>query len=55
MSMSILQGRMIRRGRIGVKRTANAASVRIREFLIDTQCYPEIIDRVMADEMKRGL
>ncbi|WP_416799358.1 hypothetical protein [Ciceribacter azotifigens] len=27
----------------------------IREFLIDTQCDPEIIDRVMADEVKRGL
>ncbi|MEA3521213.1 hypothetical protein CO662_37380 [Rhizobium anhuiense] len=27
----------------------------IREFLIDTQCDPEIIDRIMADEMKRGL
>jgi hypothetical protein len=26
----------------------------IREFLIDTQCDLEIIDRVMADEMKRG-
>jgi transposase len=27
----------------------------IREFLLDTQCDPEIIDRVMADEMKRVL
>ncbi|MFN7104478.1 MAG: hypothetical protein ACK4N1_17820 [Pseudorhizobium sp.] len=27
----------------------------VREFLIDTQCNPEMIDRVMADEMKRGL
>ena len=27
----------------------------IREFLIDTQCDLEIIDRVMADEMKRDL
>lgn len=27
----------------------------IREFLIDTQCDPEIIDRVMVDEMQRGL
>ena len=27
----------------------------IREFLTDTQRDPEIIDRVMADEMKRGL
>jgi len=27
----------------------------IREFLIDTQCDPEIIDSIMADEMKRGL
>ncbi len=24
-------------------------------FLIDTQCDPEIIDRIMVDEMKRGL
>jgi hypothetical protein len=28
---------------------------RIREFLIHTQCYPEIIDPIMADEMKRRL
>lgn len=27
----------------------------IREFLIDAQCDPQIIDRIMADEMKRGL
>lgn len=27
----------------------------IREFLIDAQCDAEIIDRIMADEMKRGL
>jgi hypothetical protein len=27
----------------------------IREFLIDTQCDPEIINRIMADELKRGL
>lgn len=27
----------------------------VREFLIDTQCDPEIIDRVMADEIKRVL
>ncbi len=27
----------------------------IREFLIETQCDPEIIDRIMVDEMKRGL
>jgi hypothetical protein len=27
----------------------------IREFLLDTQCDPEIIDRVMADETKRVL
>lgn len=27
----------------------------IREFLINTKCDPEIIDRIMADEMKRGL
>lgn len=27
----------------------------IREFLIDTQCDSEIIDRIIADEMKRGL
>ena len=26
----------------------------IREFLIETQCDPEIIDRIMADEMKRS-
>ncbi|WP_338111082.1 hypothetical protein [Rhizobium cauense] len=26
----------------------------IREFLVDTQCDPDMIDRVMADEMKRG-
>ncbi|WP_065704173.1 hypothetical protein [Agrobacterium sp. 13-2099-1-2] len=25
----------------------------IREFLFDAQCDPEMIDRVMADEMKR--
>jgi hypothetical protein len=27
----------------------------IRELLIDTQCDPGIIDRIMADEMKRAL
>ncbi len=27
----------------------------IREFLIDAQCDPQIIDRIMVDEMKRGL
>jgi hypothetical protein len=27
----------------------------IREFLIETQCDPETIDRIMVDEMKRGL
>ncbi|MRH98143.1 hypothetical protein [Agrobacterium tumefaciens] len=27
----------------------------IRELLIDAQCDPEMIDRVMADEMKRVL
>ncbi len=27
----------------------------IREFLIDTQCDPEIIERIMADKMKRDL
>ncbi|WP_137136747.1 hypothetical protein [Rhizobium sp. FKY42] len=27
----------------------------IREFLVETQCDPEIINRIMADEMKRGL
>ncbi|WP_309568498.1 hypothetical protein [Rhizobium rhizogenes] len=27
----------------------------IREFLIDTQCDPKIINRIMADEMKRSL
>nr|CAD6437845.1 hypothetical protein REQ54_04292 [Rhizobium sp. Q54] len=25
----------------------------LREFLIDAQCDPEMIDRVIADEMKR--
>ena len=27
----------------------------IREFLIDAQCDPQMIDRIMVDEMKRGL
>ena len=27
----------------------------IRQFLVDEQCDPEIIERVMADEMKRVL
>lgn len=27
----------------------------IREFLVETQCDPEITDRIMVDEMKRGL
>lgn len=27
----------------------------IREFLAETQCDPEITDRIMVDEMKRGL
>ncbi len=27
----------------------------IRQFLVDEQCDPEMIERVMADEMKRGL
>lgn len=27
----------------------------IPEFLIETQCDPEIIDRIMVDEMKRSL
>jgi hypothetical protein len=27
----------------------------IRQFLIDEQCDPETIDRVMADEVKRAL
>ncbi|MGP3711320.1 hypothetical protein ACS5UA_10710 [Brucella sp. RRSP16] len=27
----------------------------IREFLVETQCDPEITDRIMVNEMKRGL
>lgn len=27
----------------------------IRQFLVDEQCDPELIERVMADEMKRVL
>lgn len=27
----------------------------IHQFLVDEQCDPEIIERVMADEMKRVL
>lgn len=27
----------------------------IRQFLVDEQCDPEVIERVMADEMKRVL
>ncbi|TQX81704.1 MULTISPECIES: hypothetical protein [Rhizobium] len=27
----------------------------IRQFLVDEQCDPEMIERVMADEVKRGL
>ncbi|RVL76688.1 hypothetical protein CN140_27720 [Sinorhizobium meliloti] len=27
----------------------------IRRFLVDEQCDPDVVERVMADEMKRGL
>ncbi|MDP9813990.1 hypothetical protein J2W42_006872 [Rhizobium tibeticum] len=27
----------------------------IRQFLVDEQCDPKMIERVMADEVKRGL
>ncbi len=27
----------------------------IRQFLVDEQCDPDVVERVMADEMKRGL
>ncbi len=27
----------------------------IRQFLVDDQCDPDVVERVMADEMKRGL
>ena len=27
----------------------------IRQFLVDEQCDPDVVERVMADKMKRGL